>query len=151
MPGKEVRDTLGLLAVVASLVFVGVEIRQNTAVARTQARNDLATLNQEWLMQLAADLDLSEDFDAHFSYEEPRDLSATEEIRANRVMVVLLRRLENAYLLFEEGLIPESALTSYGMQGPWFSSTQFRSVFWPSFKSAADPSFVEFAESTWGL
>ena len=72
MSGKAVRETLAALGVIASLVFVGVEIQQNTAVARSQARNDLATLNQEWLMQLASDLDLSGGFDAHFSDEETK-------------------------------------------------------------------------------
>ena len=36
MSGKAIRETLGFLAVVASLVFVGFEIRQNTQVARGQ-------------------------------------------------------------------------------------------------------------------
>ena len=40
MSGKVVRETLGFLGVVASLMFVGLEIRQNTAVARGQARQD---------------------------------------------------------------------------------------------------------------
>jgi hypothetical protein len=34
--------------VILSLLFVGFEIRQNTAVARGQARHALAELNQEW-------------------------------------------------------------------------------------------------------
>ncbi len=33
MSGKNFRETVGLLLVVASLVFVGLEIRQNTLVA----------------------------------------------------------------------------------------------------------------------
>jgi hypothetical protein len=41
MSGKAIRETLGFLAVVTSLVFVGMEIRQNTAVARGQARRNL--------------------------------------------------------------------------------------------------------------
>lgn len=49
MSRTELRETVGLVAVVASLVFVGLEIRQNTAVARGQARQNLADLNQEWL------------------------------------------------------------------------------------------------------
>ncbi len=33
MSGKAIRETLGFLAVVASMVFVGMEIRQNTVIA----------------------------------------------------------------------------------------------------------------------
>jgi len=51
MSSKAVRETVGFLGGVASLVFVGLEIRQNTATARGQARQELAALNQEWLIQ----------------------------------------------------------------------------------------------------
>ena len=34
MSGKVIRETLGFLAVVASMVFVGLEIRQNTRAVR---------------------------------------------------------------------------------------------------------------------
>ena len=37
MSGKTIRETLGFLVVVASLVFVGMEIRQNTIAARAAA------------------------------------------------------------------------------------------------------------------
>ncbi len=37
MSGKAVRETMGFLAVVAGLVFVGWEIRQNNTLARAAA------------------------------------------------------------------------------------------------------------------
>jgi len=37
MSGRAVRETLAALGVIASLVFVGAEIRQNTTVARATA------------------------------------------------------------------------------------------------------------------
>ena len=41
MSGKAIRETLGFLAVVASMVFVGVEIRQNTRSAEVDAYQNL--------------------------------------------------------------------------------------------------------------
>ncbi len=38
MSGKAIRESLGFLAVVASMVLVGLEIRQNTTVARAATR-----------------------------------------------------------------------------------------------------------------
>ena len=52
MSGKAIRETVGFLAVVASLVFVGMEIRQNTQVARGQTRIELTALNNEFLARL---------------------------------------------------------------------------------------------------
>ncbi len=37
MSGKAIRETLGFLAVVASMVFVGLEIQQNTRALRATA------------------------------------------------------------------------------------------------------------------
>jgi len=50
MSGSELRETVGLLAVVASLVFVGVEIRQNTAAdQREAARQRAEVINAPFL------------------------------------------------------------------------------------------------------
>jgi hypothetical protein len=44
MSGKAVRETLGFLVVVAGLVFVGLEIQQNTAIARGQLHRAVVAL-----------------------------------------------------------------------------------------------------------
>ena len=54
MSGKAVRETLGFLAVVASMVFVGAEIRQNTAAIRGQTRQALNVDYREWQMTMAS-------------------------------------------------------------------------------------------------
>lgn len=45
------KELLAALGVVLSLIFVGYEIRQNTAVARGQARQELAALNQDFFYE----------------------------------------------------------------------------------------------------
>jgi hypothetical protein len=143
----ELITTLGVLV---SLVFVGFEIRQNTAVARGQARTDLATLNQDWLMAMAADSALQRYFNVHW-LEDDGELSRVQVVQAQNAMIAMVRRLENAFLFFREGLIPEGALRSYGMRGPWFERSRFRNEFWPYFKDTFDPEFVAFAESEWRM
>lgn len=50
MSGSDLRETVGLLAVVASMVFVGVEIRQNTAAdQREAARQRSEVINAPFL------------------------------------------------------------------------------------------------------
>ena len=144
----ELVTTVGVLV---SLVFVGLEIRQNTSVARGQARTDLATLNQDWLMGMAGDPALFRSFEAHWLEQPDIALSPLEEQQAFLAMVAVVRRLENAYLFYEEGLIPEEALGSYGMKAPWFELPPFRKEFWPGIRDTFDPNFVAFANRTWGL
>ena len=57
------------IGIVVSLVFVGLEIRQNTSVARAQARIDMATITQDWLLVLAQDPALTRAFDLYWNEE----------------------------------------------------------------------------------
>ena len=148
MSGKDLRESIGFLAVVASLVFVGLEIRQNTAVARGQTRQQLAALNQEWLILQSTDSAFNDIFRKVW-IEPDSQLTASEIARANWSMRLNLRRLENVYFQFDEGLVDESALDSYGFQ---VSSALFRSPrfieFWVTRneRRAYDPDFVRFLE-----
>ena len=112
MSGKAIRETLGFLAVVTSLVFVGWEIRQNTAVARGQARQELTTLNQEWLVLMGQDAEWNDIW--RRGWTDGEELSAMEASRSLFMMIMNLRRMENVYIQYEEGLVDVSALSSYG-------------------------------------
>lgn len=147
-----IRETVGFIGVVASLVFVGVQIRQGTAVARGQARQELAVLNQEWLILQSTDSAFSRTF-AKAWIEGSSSLTSHEMATAAWSMRLNLRRLENAYFQFAEGLVDESALDSYGFQAAAaFQSTQFL-AFWVGRdeRSAYDPGFVRFFEERFGI
>jgi hypothetical protein len=55
MSGKAVRETLGFLAVVASMAFVGWEIRQNTVASQAAEQNDIYDASREIELAVAAD------------------------------------------------------------------------------------------------
>lgn len=143
------RELAAASGVILSLVFVGLQIRQNTAVARGQVRQELAALNQEFLSHLTNE-DLSEIWIR--AWETPNEpLDRTEALRANVMMTMTLRRIENVYLQFSEGLIDESALVSYGFQRThMFASSRFRNL-WAEQRPGFDPGFVTHFESILGM
>ena len=65
------------------------------------------------------------------------------------MLTAQLRTLENAYLSFEEGLIPQSALDGYGGTIVFPSLDGFSSEYWPRIRSSFDPGFVAFLEARW--
>ena len=150
--GQAIRETIGIIGVVASLVFVGLEIHQNTAVARGQTRQELAALNQEWLILVATDTV----FDSAFRkrWVEPNASPTPSEVfRADFGMRINLRRLENIYFQFEEDLVDRSALKSYGFQvSPVYQSPKFKE-WWFAGKEreAFDPNFVSYFEEHFNL
>ena len=147
MTRKTIRETVGFLGVVASLLFVGLEIRQNTAVARGQARQELAGLNQEWLILLTDHVEFSDLWQrAWVDYQE---LDQQEVFRARMMMTLNLRRLENVFFQYQEGLVDESALRSYGLQnlGDRLATPRFNEWWIEENRRAGfHPDFVRFLE-----
>lgn len=144
-------ELVATIGVIVSLVFVGLELRQNTAVARAQARNELAALAQDWLLVLAQDSAANRSWTAYwYGDDDPGDATETDASRARYMMIALVRRLETIYFNHREGLIPEEALANYGMRSGAFDSPRFWADFWPELRETFDPDFVPFFESVHG-
>ncbi len=148
------RELAAALGVIVSLLFVGYEIRQNTQVARGQARQQLAALNQEWLVLQSQDAAFN-DLWTRAWVEPDSALTPAESRRAQFMMTLNLRRLENVYFQHAEGLVDESALNSYGFQRTTENSDRYRTPrfreFWKERRAAYDPEFVRFFEEKMGL
>jgi len=150
MSGAAVRETLSVLAVLAGLVFVGAEIRQNNRLARGQARQDLADMSQEWLLALTQDPEYYDVWDRAWVRCEP--LYGLDANRASLMMLSQLRRLENAFFQYREGLVDESALAAYGavQNAPHFRCTRFTEL-WERRAAEFDPEFVDFFNNSMEL
>ena len=149
MSGKDIRESVGLLLVVASMVFVGLEIRQNTAVARGQTRQELAALNQEWLTLMSQDAEYYDLFAR--AWQDEDELSEREETRATLMMILNMRNLENVFFQYSEGFVDESALSSYGFQVTDIYGTDTFAAWWMTTRSAFHPEFVRFFSERMGL
>ncbi len=151
MSGKAIRETLAALGVIASMVFVGLEIRQNTAVARGQTRQELALQFEDWLELRASNEEIDDLF--YRGWVEEAELTAGQDRRAVLLMRIFITRLENVYLQVGEGLVDESALTSYGWGADlYFASGRFH-AWWRSQGGTGnfDPGFVAFFDERFGL
>ena len=144
MRWKRGREVLGVAGVMGSLVFVGLEIRQNTAATRGQTRQELAALNQEWLILLSADREFSELFER--AWEQEGEIAESEEYRAEMMMVLNVRRLENVFFQYQDGLVDESALRDL-LESMEIATPRLRD-WWidKGWREAFHPEFVEFLE-----
>jgi len=109
------KEFLAAGGVMISLLFVGIEISQNTSATRGQTRTELAALNQDWLFLVSNDKE-GVLFHTMFISDERDQLSPIEVSRATLLMIANLRRLENVYYQYEEGLVDSTALESYGFR-----------------------------------
>ncbi len=142
---RDLVEVLGVLGVIASMIFVGIEIRQNTAAVRGatyQSIADSSLQHVQWwagnekLLQLESEIDegaLSEDF-AH---------SENLLIQANIVMT--LRRMENIYVQVQEGLVQDDAVLRFRPSHYYFHSAYFQE-FWAEYRLEVEPVFRDFFE-----
>ena len=112
-------ELVSALAVVLSLVFVGIEVREtarqtrlNTEALQVAAYQDLvaqiAQFNAVLLdPELAAVYAAMVDPDATWS-----DLDLVQATQARRILFLIVRHADMAFYQFEKGLLPEERLTS---------------------------------------
>lgn len=153
MSGKDIRESVGLLLVVASMVFVALEIRQNTAAMRAATRQGLAERNAQVIYAVAENPELARAWDIRWSSIAPADsvMTPTDSTQASWAIFGMLRMVENVYLQYLEGVVDESVLDTYGFHNNiYFASDKFR-AYWPTARSRFDPRFVPAFEAEYGL
>ena len=150
MSGRAIRETLGFLGVVASLAFVGLEIRQNTMVARAQARQVLADASVSLFNALAADTEIYAGYRAWLDAGED-DVLDCYQTRMCIFIVGAARHHENVFLQVREGIVDEEVFLSYGFtNNPLYESPYFAQI-WPRLKPIFHPDFVAALEAEYDL
>jgi len=99
-----IAEIVGALAVVASLFYVGYQIKRNTEVGLAANRQSIATRAQE-LALYSADVGIHKLIFA--ADDDSTQLSEIEHDRLIGYVGALLRTTEEAYLLYRDGMLDE--------------------------------------------
>lgn len=140
-----VAEMVGLVGLVASLGFVGMEIRQNTTAVRSATIQAVSDQAMELTLSMATDAQLP-----RLVYDMTRggiteaDLGSEDYMRLRLAVVAGLRRQENLYLQVQNEVIPNSALdnVSFG-----FYRNAFVREIWATDAELFDPGFAEYWEA----
>ena len=143
MGKKELRESVGLLAIFLSLIFVGIEMRQNNIIARASAINELATNQREWLLGVVTDSELSSIWGEYVFNAVPEEsFNRRDQTRLAGLQQALVINMENAFLQRELGLLPDELSDLYHFSGsPVFPSENF-AAFWSNERYRYHPTFV---------
>jgi hypothetical protein len=115
----EIGQTIGILAnigVIAGIVFLGYELRQNTSVALATASQSMANAESQLLGQL---LDYPE---VIFLFSKP-DLTDEEVVRLYAFLVIWARTYESHWSQYRAGVIDEQTLLRY--EGAFITGLSF--------------------------
>ena len=146
MNKKPIIGILGLLALIGSLIFVGIEIRQNSLSIRGATYQSIAEQVTKLYMDVAADERLSE----LVSQMLPNDndtlrnqLNDADRLSLDFVVLTGLRRIENIYLQQSDGILSNQAFERIGLE---FYQTKYSRETWERYKAGFDSSFIKFFE-----
>ena len=88
-------EFVGAMAVIVSLVYLAVQIRQNTRSVRTSTYQDIVRMVQEIDLLLASDPELNRIWVV--GRKDPARLDDGQQQRFSTLLVIFYRNLENAY------------------------------------------------------
>jgi hypothetical protein len=139
-------ETVAAVGVILSLIFVGVEIRHNTAAARGATYQAISDLASTGVLELA----LSEDYPrlrALIRDTDPplSDLVPEDRERLQAIYMYTVHRIENVWVQVNEGIVDESAFTRF-MPPPEFVAARAFRGFWELTRPGRASDFVAFLE-----
>lgn len=138
-------EIVAALAVVASLVYVGREVRSNTAAVRGAAVQEVSSASQEVLISLATDSALTRIH--QIGTQDPSALTEAEAYRFNVFQRQLWLGMQNVYFQNEFGLLEPRVWAAYhriicdALANPGTRDA------WPIHRGALDADFAKLVEA----
>ncbi len=134
----------GLVSVIGSLIFVGVEIRQNTAAVRGATQQEISMQVNEMYRILAENEKMAFLTAGALNGITKSDLTETDYTRFWSFTLMGFRRIENIYLQYKNGFLDEEAFERIGMQ--FYRLPLVREI-WEERKNDFEDEFVKFFET----
>ena len=138
---KDLFELIGIAAIVVSLFFVGLELRQNTDAVKASSIDGLSSLSQEFYLLMASDVELTRIF--RVGRQDMGQLSENEFARFLWIERSRVVRLQTAFLQWQRGTLGEQDWLFYRS----FVCTESKRQSWDSTKVILVPDFVAYAES----
>ena len=146
MTKKEIIEILGITAIIGSLIFVGIEIRQNSLSIRGATHQAISEQVTKLYMNVAIDERLSE-LVSQMLYNDNdtlrNKLNASDQLSLDFIVLTGLRRIENIYLQQLDGILSNQAFERIGLE---FYQTQYSIETWEQYKTGFDSGFIDFFE-----
>ncbi len=120
-------EWLGLAAnfgVIAGIVFLAIEIRQNNELLRSENRQALLTNDQASIVQCLAN------YDVFPKIGQKEKLSQEDQLRLSLIYALDLRNREFEFFQFKNGLLDEATWKSYQDILIWNHSTPRGRIWW---------------------
>jgi hypothetical protein len=118
-------EFVAALATVATLIYLAVQIRQNTSSLRANAYQDTVRSSNDWAAFFVHHPETSKTFLKGIT--DPRSLDKAEALEFTHLIEIYLRNYSAAQKLARDGLIPAEPCNAYeNALRKWFASPELR-------------------------
>lgn len=139
-----VAEIIGAVAIVCSLIFVGLEIRQNSRISEVNAYQEL--ISQIALMNTLRVQD-SEFAELFWRFDHGEEITDTSEYaRVEAFLYMVFRHGDLAYRQYDNGLIQRDALVSALAPTRSFLNTTIGQSVWKILSQSLHPDYVAFVD-----
>lgn len=146
MNKRQIIETTGLLSVVASLAFVGFEIRQNTSAVRSATNIAISNQVMDMSRDIATDERLSRlTYLMFIENVRGEDLKPEDLFSLQMHVNAGLRRIENIYLQVQDGILDKQAFDKIAMS-KYYRSNIARET-WELTRENFDEGFISHFEA----
>jgi len=136
-------EFIALVGVIFSLIFVGLEVRQNRISSRATAFQEIGIATADIWLSVASDVELNQLLFGIRSENDYFELSRTDQDRVNSFLIGALRLFETVHLQVQEGLLDSDALKSLGYEQFGENAVALRAA-WPEIRVWVTPSFADY-------
>ena len=134
-------ELIGFISVIASLVFVGMEISQNTTAVRGATNQAISDQASELYLTIATDRNLAGLVKKLYD-DVPREaFGPIDDMQLFMTVMTGLRRVENIFLQLEDNILDERAFDRIGLS---FYRSKYGRKIWEDNQQFFDQSFVPF-------
>jgi hypothetical protein len=142
---KNLIEGVGMLGIMGSLIFVGMEVSQNSSIARTASYQSYIDGFTELSLAQINDTELNSLMVRASNEASTSDFTPEERRKIRLFYIALLRQWEGLFRSVNEGILPEELLTIVGA-GHLLGYRVFEEM-WPDIKLLFTDDFSEFVES----
>ena len=149
---KDTAEIIGIAAIVASLAFVGMELRQNTAAVQSSNLQSATDGSQEYLLLLASNPELSDLYDR--AAADWDSLTAAEKRQVFYLQRAVWLRIQNAYIQWSGGTMSDEGWQVYRaictpVDPDIDIAATIRTLTWDQHKGVLTDEFASYIEACW--
>ena len=135
-----IAEIVGAAGVIASLIYLAIQIRQSTKVSRAEMTKDLYLASRAAIMDIA-----SNDVLAKIS-TDIRQFESEDVMRRNMFYQSFFRLYELQYNLKNQGLLDDNIARSYALIIQMWAKTIYFSDYWNRHRGEFNEAFAEYVD-----